>query len=132
MEHESAIVKAPKRAELCSTCYEMLNPRLKPESDGPYVREQTLEEFREAAVQKCAICSLIWNLTDEHPLALSQFPIDTWEPMGYFRFARHCLKLDYFDPVQGKRTVLSLDFIGPEGTMPQTLHLTSFLKRING
>lgn len=77
MEHESAIVKAPKRAELCSACYEMLNPRDKQVSIGRNVRKQSFEEFKEAAVQKCAICSLVWNLTAEHPLAWSQFPIDT-------------------------------------------------------
>lgn len=135
MEHESAIVKAPKRAELCSACYEMLNPRDKHEGFIYYSRKQSFEEFKEAALQSCTICSLMWNLTDEHPLAWSQFPIDTWEPMQYVTYARkrcHRLMLYYFDPVQGKRMDLDLDFIGPEGNMPQTLHLTSFLRRING
>jgi hypothetical protein len=133
MEHESAIVTAPKCAKLCSACYEMLNPREKQESPEFNVRKQSFEEFKEAAAQKCAICSFIWNLTDEHPLAWSQFPIDTWKPMWYDIYAAtHRLVLNYFDPVQGKRLILSLDFIGPEGNMPQTLHLTSFLKRING
>jgi hypothetical protein len=132
MEHESAIVKAPKLAKLCSACYEMLNLRLKPESDGPYVREQTLEEFKEAAVQKCAICSLIWNLTAEHARAWSQFPIDTWEPMEYVTPASRRLMLFYSDPVRGEPMHLSLDFIGPEGNMPQISHRISFLRRING
>jgi hypothetical protein len=109
----------------------MLNPREKQESNKG-VREQSFEEFKEAAVQKCDICSFIWNLTDEHPLAWSQFPIDTWEPMEYRIFTAINLDLYYFDPVQGKRLNLYLDFIGPEGNMPQTLHLTSFIKRVNG
>ena len=134
MEHESAIVKAPKRAELCSACYKMLNPRDKQDSKDmfPRVREQSFEEFKEAAVQKCAICSLIWNLTDEHPLAWSQFPIDTWEPMEYVTPASRRLMLFYSDPVRGEPMHLSLDFIGPEGNMPQTLHITSFFRRMNG
>jgi hypothetical protein len=130
MQHESAIVKAPKHAELCSACYEMLNPREKQKSLGGKVRKQSFEKFREAAAQKCAICSFIWNLTDEHPLAWSQFPIDTWKPMRYDIYAAtHRLMLNYFDPVQGKRMFLTLKFIGPEGNMPQTLHVTSFLRR---
>jgi len=117
MEHESAIVKAPKLAELCSACYEVINPRdkLEPYIDG--FRKQSFEEFKEAALQKCAICSLIWNLTAEHPRAWSQFHIDDWKSMNYYTPAGHRLTLYYFDPVQGNQSILTLDFIGLEGNM---------------
>ncbi len=126
-------MKAPKRAELCFACYEMLNPRERREDSGDYSRENSFEEFKEAALQKCAICSLIWNLTDEHPLAWSQFPIETWVAKRYkIDPGLRIMYLYYFDPVQGKRIMLNFKFIRPEGKIPQTLPLTSFLRRING
>jgi hypothetical protein len=73
----------PQKAGLCSTCDKMLNPQSEPEPYLNHVRKQTLKEFQEAVCQKCPICSLIWTLTDEHPLAWSQMSHESWTPRRY-------------------------------------------------
>ncbi|KAE9374212.1 HET-domain-containing protein [Stipitochalara longipes BDJ] len=116
MEHEDTLGKAAQNeslAELCPTCHEMLNPPTKPEIyHFRQSQKQTFEDFQEAVSQKCTICSLIWNLTDEHSFAWSQMSPGSWKPVAY-AYGEMVMTVVYVDPIKGQNISLDFKFIEP-------------------
>jgi hypothetical protein len=81
--------------------------------------DQSFETFRESARQQCFICSILWNLSEKHPITWSNVQPVHWTPMRYIAkrdsvtFFR--LNVIYHDPLQRVTTDIRFRIISTEG-----------------
>ena len=110
---------------ICSIFQAVVSPetgKLNPDSQGwIWTTEQTLNVFRDATTQNCAICSTLWNLTEKHRDSWLEAP-EAWRPLYYRpegpRYGENLVRLNviYHQPVKGLFTDLRFRLVAIDST----------------